>query len=85
QFSIPLRYGHLIPQTDRVELDGRPLIRGQEYTIDTVTGAVMLAVPAKDGATLRVTYQYDGTAKQTGVSGGQTTGSNGLTFRFNDS
>lgn len=85
QFSIPLRYGHLIPQTDRVELDGRTLTRGQDYTVDTVTGAVMLAVPANDGAMLRVSYQYDSSAKQTGVSGGTVTGGNGLTFRLSPS
>lgn len=82
QFSIPLRYGHLIPQTDRVELDGRTLTRGREYTIDTVSGAVTLAVPAKDGATLRVSYQYDAGAKQSGVAGGVVNGSNGLQFQL---
>jgi hypothetical protein len=85
QFTIPLRYGHLIAQTDRVELDGRPLVRGVDYTIDLQTGAVMLAVPVKDGSMLRASYQYDSAAKQTGVSGVQATGGNGLTFKFNES
>lgn len=81
QFTIPLRYGHVLAGSDRVELEGRALVRGREYTLDAVTGSLMLAVPVRDGTVLRVSYQYDPGASQTGVSGGGGGGA-GMTFRL---
>lgn len=63
QFTVPLRYGSIVKDTDQLDLDGRILQRGKDYSINLEAGTIMLLVPRKAGALLRVTYQYNPAAK----------------------
>jgi hypothetical protein len=56
--GAPLRFGNVVPQSERVELDGKTLRRGTDYAMDYAAGVVYLAVPAKAGSSVTVTYRY---------------------------
>lgn len=57
--SVPLRNAGVVPQSETLELDGRRLISGKDYTIDYGTGMVYLVGQTKPGMALRATYTYD--------------------------
>lgn len=84
QFSFPLRYGNVIPQSEYVELAGRRLQRGRDYAIDYAAGSITLMVPYEAGQSMRVQYRYDHNARQTGVftPGGEASALSGLQFQF---
>lgn len=81
KFSFALRFGNVIPRSERVELDGRILVRDRDYAIEPESGVIYLKVPYRDGQSLRVSYRYDDTKSQEGVFGGATSGA-GAGFAF---
>ena len=77
---VPLRRAHLIAHSERLDLDGRVLTPGADYTIDHAAGLVVLNVPA-EGGNLRASYRYDAAKPQTGSAGqGQGTQGNFITL-----
>lgn len=69
KFSFPLRFGHLVANSERVDLDGRSLTKGKDYTVDYPSGVIYLRVAVRDGMSLRVQYRYDETKKKEGTYG----------------
>lgn len=57
--GTPLRYGNVIPGSERVQLDGVDLTAGDDYGMDYATGVVYLKRAQKLGQTLTVTYRYN--------------------------
>ncbi len=57
--AVPLRFGGVLSGSDRVDLDGRRLTRGEDYTIDLSSGILYLTRPIRDGQTLLVAYRYE--------------------------
>jgi hypothetical protein len=85
RFNFPLRYGNVRSGSERIELDGRTLVRGTDYTIDYKAGVVYLLKPFRDGQSLRAMYKYD-PASQVGTFGaeqGSAAGFHGLKLEFN--
>lgn len=85
RFNFPLRFGNLRSGSERLELDGRTLVQGVDYTIDYKAGVVYLLKPFRNGASLRAQYKYD-TANQVGTFGPQESnaaGFHGLKLEFN--
>lgn len=58
-FIVPLRNGGLVEGSELVYLDGRPLVRSEDYAIDYDNGTVFLLRPARPGQSLRVSYRFD--------------------------
>jgi len=63
--GYPLRFGNVIPGTVRLELDGRHLEEGKDFTVDYGGGAVFISGPVKDSSSIRVSYRHDPEAKST--------------------
>ncbi len=85
RFNFPLRYGNVRSGSERVELDGRALVRGTDYTIDYRAGVVYLLKPFRSGQSLRAQYKYD-PANQVGTFGPEqanAAGFHGLKLEFN--
>lgn len=61
--GVPLRFGSVVPGSERVEHDGKVLRRGVDYQMDYDTGVVYLMRAQKAGQSLLVSYQYDKLAK----------------------
>ncbi len=57
--SVPLRNPGVIPNSEEVQLDGVPLKRGEDYTIDNQSGVIYLKRLARDGQRVRVSYRYE--------------------------
>lgn len=69
RLSFPLRYGNLRQGSETVELDGRVLRKGRDYSIDYTAGTVYLLTPYRVGQSLRVQYRYDPATGETGLFG----------------
>lgn len=82
RFSVPLRFGNVMPGSERVELEGRSLTKGKDYAIDYAAGAIFLSVPFRDGQSLRVSYRYDEKKGSTGTFGSAGQSAQGLRFEF---
>ncbi|MCA0361320.1 MAG: hypothetical protein LCH41_09720 [Armatimonadetes bacterium] len=82
RFSFSLRYGNVIERSETVVLDGRTLVRDQDYTMEYASGSVYIKIPIKQGQSLRVSYRYDETKSREGIYGGATSGA-GNGFAFN--
>ncbi|MBX3095630.1 MAG: hypothetical protein KF812_02090 [Fimbriimonadaceae bacterium] len=65
---IPLRRAHIIPHSERLDLDGKILTPGTDYSIDHESGLVVLNVGVTGGS-MRASYRYDATKPQTGTVG----------------
>jgi hypothetical protein len=52
QTIVDLARPFIIPLTDSVTVDGRPLRRGDDYRINTLRGSIVLVKPASGGETL---------------------------------
>lgn len=63
---VPLRRGHVMSLSERLDLGGRILDRDRDYTVDYAAGVIVLLVPVQQGDSLRVSYRYDATKAQTG-------------------
>ncbi|MBL8048290.1 MAG: hypothetical protein JNJ45_06370 [Chthonomonas sp.] len=57
--SVILRNAGVLPGSEQVEVDGRLLRRGTDYSIDNGSGVVYLMFPPKTGQSARVTYRFD--------------------------
>lgn len=57
--GVPLRFGAITPNSERVEHNGQVLVRGTDYQIDYETGVVFLMRAQRAGQTLLVSYLYD--------------------------
>ncbi len=63
-----LRYGNIVPESERVMVDGRTLRRNQDYTIDYTTGTVVFTEPVRTSQTIRAQYRYmPGSSEQRGL------------------
>ncbi|MBX3119083.1 MAG: hypothetical protein KF784_08465 [Fimbriimonadaceae bacterium] len=78
--TIPLRYGSIVANSERIELGGRELVRGKDYSIDLESGVVYLMVPVKNGQSMVATYRYRPDAQKE-LSGLFSTGG-APTFKF---
>lgn len=79
-FSIPLRNAGVLRGTEEVEIDGRKLERGKDYSIDYPTGTIMLMVPVREGSSLRVSYRHDKTLARSSSTAGSALNAMKLTF-----
>lgn len=76
--GAPLRYGNVVPKSERVQLDSELLTSGSDYMMDYATGVVYLKRAQRAGQTLTVSYRYkDGAATSTA-----TTPFTGGTFKY---
>lgn len=57
--SFPLRNGAVIAGSERVQLDGRSLVRGVDYQIDLAAGVVYLMRVPHPGQAITVSYRYE--------------------------
>lgn len=78
--SIPLRNAGVIRNSETVDLDGRVLKRGQDYSLDYPTGMIILMTAAKPGQTLRVSYRHDPAEAKSGT---QSLGQSWNTMKLN--
>ncbi|MCL6475023.1 MAG: hypothetical protein K6U75_08230 [Firmicutes bacterium] len=63
-----LRYGNIVPESERVMVDARTLQRNQDYTIDYTTGTIFFTEPVRTSQTIRVYYRYvPGSSEQRGL------------------
>jgi len=62
--GVPLRFGAVIPGSERVEHEGRVLQKGVDYQIDYETGVVYLMRAQRAGQSLLVSYLYDKSAQK---------------------
>lgn len=63
-----LRYGNIVPESERVMVDARTLQRNQDYTIDYTTGTIFFTEPVRTSQTIRVQYRYiPGSSEQRGL------------------
>lgn len=58
-FGLPLRYGGVLPGSERVEYNGRTLAAGTDYQIDRAGGVIYMMITLKAGDQIRVGYRYD--------------------------
>ncbi len=80
--SVPLRNAGVIRNSEQVDLDGKPLKRGVDYTLDYGSGMLILMKPVKPGQSLRITYRHDPSQVK---AGGQRFGEswNSMKLNFN--
>ena len=63
-----LRYGNIVPESERVTVDARTLQRNRDYTIDYTTGTLFFTEPVRTSQTIRVQYRYvPGSSEQRGL------------------
>lgn len=75
--GVPLRNGNVMPGSEMVSLNGEPLVRGRDYSIDHEAGVIYLMRAQKPGMALSVSYRYSKT------KGASTTARNGFAgFKF---
>lgn len=70
--GTPLRFGGIVPRSERVTLNGIDLIAGRDYSMDYGTGVVYLQRTQRTGDTLSVSYRYSkkpGAASTMGLTG----------------
>lgn len=76
--GTPLRFGNVLPNSERIDLNGQVLVSGADYMMDYPTGVVYLKRLQKAGDTLTIAYRYREGAP---VSGGSAfTGPNTMKF-----
>lgn len=66
--GVPLRYGGVIPNTERLLFDGQVLRKGVDYSIDYEAGVVYLMRAQKAGQTLNATYRHEAGRVASGTS-----------------
>lgn len=66
--GYPLRYPNIVKGSVRAEINGRPLVEGNDFTMDYSGGMVFVLAEIKPSDSLRVSYRHDPDAKVT--SGG---------------
>ena len=59
--GVPLRFGNVLPKSERVTLGGRVLQSGSDYAMDYASGVVYLYRTAREGESVVVEYRYDRT------------------------
>ncbi len=63
-----LRYGNIVPESERVMVDGRTLRRNHDYSLDYATGTLVFTEPVRTTQTIRVYYRYvPGSGEQRGL------------------
>ncbi len=63
--GVPLRFGNVMPGSERVSLDGSPLVAGQDYSMDYEAGVVYLKKAQRPGMSVTVSYRYSKKASPT--------------------
>ena len=71
--GVPLRFGAVVPHSEKVELDDVTLSPGTDYSIDYATGVVYLIVPQHMGDTLIVSYMHSAAPTTPAVATSQLT------------
>ncbi|MDX2064868.1 MAG: hypothetical protein SFX74_03895 [Fimbriimonadaceae bacterium] len=66
--SAPLRYGNVIPGSERIDLDGRALVAVTDYALDAEVGVIYLKRAFRPGQTLTVSYRYSDKPVSNGAS-----------------
>lgn len=56
--GAPLRFGNVVPGSERVQLNNRLLVSGTDYAMDYATGVVYLKGVQKPGDSVTVSYRY---------------------------
>jgi hypothetical protein len=59
-----LSWKGVLSRSERVVVDGRPLTRGEEYTIDYTAGTLTFTRPLRNGSMAQVTYEVDARTAQ---------------------
>ena len=70
--GTPLRFGGVLPRSERVTLNGIDLIAGKDYSMDYGTGVIYLQRTQRVGDSLSVSYRYSkkpGAATSMGLTG----------------
>ena len=86
RFSFPLRFANVLRGSETLEMEGRKLRSGIDYTIDYKAGVIYMLRPFRDGQAVRANYRYDFKAVQVGTFGPQNPngqGTQGLKLEFN--
>ncbi len=83
--SAPLRFGHVIPGSERVSLDGQVLQAGVDYSMDNAAGVIYLICPNHIGQSLMIDYRYDNTTTAAAAASGSTVGLSSLKFAMGSS
>lgn len=78
--SVPLRNAGVVRNSETVELDGRRLERGKDYSLDYGSGMLLLMTPIRPGQSLRVSYRHDPTLRK---NSSEQFGQNWNTMRLN--
>ncbi len=70
--TVPLRHGGVVPQSERVLMNGTLLQSGVDYSMDYGSGMVYLMRAVPSGQTLNVSYRYSktGSSASTGFGNG---------------
>ncbi len=81
-FGIPLKNGGIITASEQIDLDGRTLKRGEDYSFDYASGTIYLMRTPRPGQALRASYRFD-PEKSKGLAGSAfVNGINGFTFNL---
>lgn len=76
--GVPLRYGGVIPNSERLLFEGQILRKGVDYSIDYAAGVVYLMRAQKAGQTLTATYRHE--AGRVASAGSSSKGFAGLKY-----
>lgn len=68
--GVPLRHAGIVVGSEHVDLNGRDLRKGDEYSIDYGAGIIYLKVTPRVGDAVRVSYRYDPAKANATSSGG---------------
>lgn len=82
--SVPLRNAGVVPGSESLTLDGRPLTKNEHYAIDYAHGILYLMVPFQPGQNLRATYRFDPAYKPSAeISSSNFLNAGGFKFQLN--
>ena len=59
------KHGRIVPESERLEVDGRLMVRGLEYNLDYTKGEIMLGMSLGPTSQIKITYKYNVTALPT--------------------
>jgi hypothetical protein len=57
-FGYALRYGGVVPGSERVSVNGRAYVRGRDYSIDYATGSLLFLKPVNQRESIQVMYRH---------------------------
>jgi len=57
-FGYALRYAGIVPDTERVSVNGKPLVRDQDYQVDYPSGTLVFFRPVRTHESVQITYRH---------------------------